>query len=265
MDILTRRFRNVVQDFNIYTREEADDKGIEYVPWRECEKGDWVLSDDGYVGECLDITGPYRAKTQGTSARYFIFSFAKLWEGKYSKLSYLDRKATGGYYSTSGYGWVERELRSQRGRRFVNAYVIMFLAGRIDWAKLGRIYRADQKNPTKAAKYIIKQERFKKMIEERLKKEFSDRGITEGTVLDNYKDIYEKADTDKNPNLKIMKSVTDEFRDMLDMKPRHEPRGRELTGEEVEGEWEELEAAADKAESELGQKKLEAGETKEKE
>lgn len=263
MDILTRRFRNVIQDFSIYTQKEADDKGIEYVPWRECEKGNWVLSDDGYVGECLDIMGPYRAKFNSNSARYFIFSFAKLWEGKYSKLSYLKRKATGGYYSTSGYGWVEREMKSQRGKRFVDAYVAMFLAGRIDWSRLGRIYRADQKNPIKAAKYIIKQERVKKMIEERLKKEFSDRGITQGSVIDKYVHIYKTADDEKNPNLRVMKSVTDELRDMLDMMPKHESRGRGLLGEEVDAEWGELEDAANKAELGLGQKKLKVGQTEE--
>lgn len=57
-----------------------------------------------------------------------------------------------------------------------------------------------------------------------------------------------------------MKSVNDEFRDMLDMKPKHPDGRRGLPpGEEIDADWAKIEAAADAAEIGTGQKKLEAG------
>ncbi len=101
------------------------------------------------------------------------------------------------------------------------------------------------------------------MIAEQLQKVFADRGITEGDVIDKYLDIYEKADREENPDLRIMKSVTDEFRDMLDMKPKELPRGSEIPHIQDAEVEETLLAEVEQAKLELGQKKLEAGEAKE--
>lgn len=263
MDILKRRFRNVEREFYIYSQAEADEAGIEYVPWQEAKKGDWVLSDDGYVGECLDIQGPY-TNYQDSKKIFMTFSFGKLWQQKGSELSYLKRKATGAFYTTSDTHWAVREISRRRAKNLIDAYVAMFMVGRIDWDRLGRIYRSDQKNPAMAAKFIVRQEVFRKMISERLQKEFSEKGITEGDVIDRYLAIYKKANREKNPDLRVMKSVTDEFRDMLDMKPKQLPAGRGYPpGEEVDADYEEIQADIDRAQIELGQKKIEAGETKE--
>jgi len=48
------RLRKGHKDCEIYTKEEADNLGIEYKYWRECNKaGEFGLSDDGYVTELL--------------------------------------------------------------------------------------------------------------------------------------------------------------------------------------------------------------------
>jgi hypothetical protein len=42
-----------------YTKEEADEKGIKYIPWREARKidgGEWVLSDDNIVLETTRVS-----------------------------------------------------------------------------------------------------------------------------------------------------------------------------------------------------------------
>ena len=96
------------------------------------------------------------------------------------------------------------------------------------------------------------------MIDKRFRELISARGITEGDVIDKYLSIYEKADRKKDPDLRIMKSVTDEFRDMLDMKPKPKVRGYP-PGEEIDADFEEMEAIAHKAELESEQRQLEAG------
>ena len=38
-----------LRQYSIFTKEEADNEGIEYKHWKEAEIGDYAISDDGYV------------------------------------------------------------------------------------------------------------------------------------------------------------------------------------------------------------------------
>ena len=40
------------KEYIIYKEEEAKARRIYIKPWKECEPGDWGLSDDGYVSQC---------------------------------------------------------------------------------------------------------------------------------------------------------------------------------------------------------------------
>lgn len=40
--------------FPVYTRDEADELGLEYVYWKDAQIGQMALSDDGYVAQCRD-------------------------------------------------------------------------------------------------------------------------------------------------------------------------------------------------------------------
>ena len=39
--------------YPIYTKDEADKKKLKYVYWKECDAGDWGITDDDYVSECV--------------------------------------------------------------------------------------------------------------------------------------------------------------------------------------------------------------------
>ena len=39
--------------YQIYTKNEAKDKGIEYTYWKDAEKGEYALTDDNYVGKVI--------------------------------------------------------------------------------------------------------------------------------------------------------------------------------------------------------------------
>ena len=40
-------------EHEIHTRDEADELGIDYVPWEDATEGQWAFTDDGYVAECI--------------------------------------------------------------------------------------------------------------------------------------------------------------------------------------------------------------------
>ena len=234
MDILRRWYEGGRRNFKIYSQEEADKLGIKYVYWRDAKKGDWVLSDDGFVGECLKIYGPYGK----TKSRQFMFSFAYAWENSKSKLNYLERKAARSYWTSGTKHWAEKEVGKSRSKRFILAYVMMYFAGNIDWEKLGLIYRSDRHSePTRRAKHLFKQEAFQKMIKQKMIDVFKEKGKTEGDVLEMFDKAFEMAKNNKDP--KEMRLVAEVYRDLFEMLPEKQVVDKFLPGEEVD--WDEIE------------------------
>lgn len=261
MDILKRRFRGEIREFPVYSQAEAEEVGIKYVPWREANKGGWGLSDDGYVGECLDIKGPYINRC-GLKARFITFSYGKVFDYPTTKLNFLAHKATRSYSWISTKDWATQEANKKRGKRFITAYVMMFMAGKtIDWKKLGLIYRPDLDDPARSAKHLFRQEVFKEMIQQKMIEVFKGKNISEDDVIEMFKDALVVAKANKDA--KEMRMVAEDFRDMFDMNPKELPRGGEIPPHIEDAVVEELQADIDRAQLELGQKKIEAGETKE--
>lgn len=261
MDILRRKFRGEKREFHIYPQAEADEKGIEYVHWREAREGDWALSDDGYVGECLDVMGPY-TNYQGSKAIFMIFSYGKVFDSPSIKLNYLERKATNSYSYVSTKDWASLEASKKRGRRFITAYVMNFMAGvPIDWTKLGLIYRSDEKQPDKTAKRLFRQEVFQEMIQQKMIEVFKGQNISEHDVIEMFKDALAVAKSNKDA--KEIRMVAEDFRDMFDMNPKELPRGGEIPPHIEDAVVDEIQGDIDRAQIELGQKRIEAGEIKE--
>ena len=49
--------------YPIYTESEAIDRDIGYKPWKDCSVGDYGISDDGYIAECVKRT-KYKKQTE---------------------------------------------------------------------------------------------------------------------------------------------------------------------------------------------------------
>lgn len=253
MDVIHRWFGGGYKDFRIYSQQEADDLGIKYVYWLEAKKGDWALSDDGYVGECLKVYGPYK---QGKYLRRMMtFSFAAVWDNEGTvKLKYLERKATRAYSRMATGHWAESEVKSARAKRFILAYVMMFMAGKIDWRKLGIIYRPNEekKDPVRRAKFMFKQEAFQRMIKQKMVEVFKDKDITEGDVVDMFSATYALAK--KKKDIKEMRKVAEDFRDLLDMLPHRPVLGGQLFPTE-DADWEEIDQQIREGKTLSGRKK----------
>ena len=255
MDTLHRYRRGKKQYFKIYSREEADAAGIKYVPWREAKAGDWALTDDDYVGECLDVQGPYTAKSTKATSRHMVFSFARLWTNPGYELKYLERKVNRSFYRVSIGHWAESHVKNKAAKRFIQAYVMMWLAGNIDWVRLEKIYRPvnrTRKNHGDFAKFLFKQEAFQRMIKEKMVEVFKDKDITEGDVIDMLKTTFDLAKQIKNPN--AMARIAEKFVDIFDMLPRPVPTGFQIPPGE-DADFEEIQTGIDRAKEALPERK----------
>lgn len=74
----------------IYTKAEADKKGIRYLHWKSLpDKGDWVITDDDYV---LQVLGVYLCKSPANTQQWFRRTCLGSWANRTSKFSYKERK-----------------------------------------------------------------------------------------------------------------------------------------------------------------------------
>lgn len=221
MDIITRRIGGKAQEFKIYPQEEADAAGIEYVYWKQAQPGDWALSDDGYVGECLQAKAYTDSRRPNRARRLVTLSFGRMWVYPSARLEYLPRKARGAYSYCSPKTWSEVEARKTRTKRTVHAYALMVIDGQgVDWKKLGLIYRPDQRIPAATVRRLFKQEAIREMIDRRFRELISARGITEGDVIDMLISAFKMAESNNDP--KEMRIVAEDFSKMLDMYPSKE-------------------------------------------
>ena len=217
MDRITRRLGGVKKEYLIYSKEEADKAKIPYKYWKEATPGDWALSDDDFVFECVREVGPYTDK-KGRTRVEKVFSIAKRFPSN-TKFNYLEYKATGAWGLRSPRTRAEEDAGRGRSKRAVKAYVTMMMenAGEVDWDALGQLYRPKQAVPRATVKRFIRQTHVQQMIADELIKYMENAGITPGGVLKSYQEVYDAA-LDEN-QLSVAKGVVDKYAEMLDMKP----------------------------------------------
>jgi len=243
MDKIVRRFRSghftgMPVDFFVYRKDEADAKGIEYKEdWREAQPGDWVLTDDDWVGELI-----YR-KPLGKDEE-MTFSFAKQVrrgsKPEVLSLHYEPYRLLGsGYNLMVPVPWDQMELKSHATQLFLTLWARMTIA------RKGRPLRPEDinrvvhicwpSNPRPDLKYrhLMKSPLITKMAEKRVDEVLEERGITMDRILDEYEWALKTAKS-KEDVLNVMR-IVDRFSE-LKQKYHHV---EEMFDEDVEAEEEE--------------------------
>ena len=214
MDFINRKLKINNWDevtYPIMTKQEADEKDIPYKDWREAEKGEFGISDDGYVAECVNVC-KYKASTQ------VVYPYGRMWLSKRDKLLYEPHRNTGEYSQTGTRTWEERESAMTRTKNAVNLYVNMFLqTGKIDWERLGQAYRPDQAKPSATVKRLFKQDRIKGMVDKEIQRHLDDRDLNQGDVLDIIASAIELAKQNSDPS--NMLRGAEQYIRIMDMLP----------------------------------------------
>ncbi|MEM8598348.1 MAG: hypothetical protein AAGF99_00365 [Bacteroidota bacterium] len=164
-------------EHKVFTVEEAAARGITMVPWLEAEVGDWAVSDDGYVVECLKAQD-YEHKKKTWRSVLLTFSVGRRWvrwrvnvdvDGGIERRTGPTPYAVGDYLERGGgYGqtnpnrtWSQIEASSSRGRRAAMLYAVLYLLRRgklsqADWDAVGLAYRPSEKIPRATARVFLK-------------------------------------------------------------------------------------------------------------
>ncbi len=215
MDHVVRSVDGTQISFPVYSEEEAKEKGIEYVEWRDSHPGDWAVSDDGFVALCLNRK-EYSKKGSNRKVECVFLVHGTMWLSSKQEFSYLQRKRTNTFTRTSAMSWQETEAKRQRTLRVVRAYIDMFLAyKKIDWAALGQIYRPDQADPGASVKRLFREKKITELIVQGITDALEQKGITKAEVVDMFNRAYSLAieQDDTGPMIR----VAENFAKMLDM------------------------------------------------
>jgi hypothetical protein len=197
MDSFERYYNHVKVRFEAYTKEEADERGLEYQSWRTAPAGTWAITDDGWVLKVLSRRGYLRKKKP---VDMVTLSGARAFNTKYQSCVYGPRRITRSYTALNIAPWAEREAASRRTKAAVKVYVAMMLLGRIDWQRLGDVYQPGNPLRVPVLKKLIKKERIKKMIDKELHAQLKEQGMDTDFVLQTIKEAIGIAKAKKDPS-----------------------------------------------------------------
>ena len=202
MDVYSRKIAGTKHDdITIYTRAEADERGIAYRHWRDANVGEWAITDDEYVGfyygrydfPCrkIDVT---RAKQRFVS----YFGFGNLMNSRKQPYLYTTRRATGRFESDKSWSQALASLRISK--MCAKIYVKTLLNdGKVNWEMLGRILGPRDEKPEWKARRIFKTTEMKHLVEDELDKALTTKGINKEYVLSIYQRAIALAEINDEP------------------------------------------------------------------
>lgn len=210
MVIVERKYRKEWRSFKVYTEDEAVDERIAFKRWDLCQVGEWGLTTDGYVMECL-------RRVTLKNADLVEFSGGRAMTGT-PKFEFWPRFKLRDWWGLKPGSWAEKEAQKTRAKNVVKLYVQQVLAGKVDYGVLGKAYRPDQKIPEATVRRLFKKEEIKRMIHKEMEEALRNLGIDRQFVLD--KILVAMNIAEKKGDSGNMLRGAENLSDMLEMKPQ---------------------------------------------
>ena len=202
-----------ITTYQVYRQAEADKEGIEYKHWKDATKGEYAVSDDGYVAKVISR----REYDSNHDIKNVYIRFP--WGYTFYNPKYPTKKlkASGRKSNTTFTG--KSRIEVQSGQDKMKNLAAMFALKpdydlAVDWA-LGSVTPEERRR----WKRTMKSEVFKQMVREELQKLLSDHGLTEDYTLDLLTETIDKA-KNKSDVTNLLRAV-ENLQDMHGMKDKH--------------------------------------------
>ena len=214
MDKIKRKVNGINKLFPVYHYTEVSD--MKYKHWRDVDRGENGISDDGYIGECLSRK-VYTDK-KGRTKTYITMCYGVQWGTPNARLLYEPNKEANIYNQVKPRSWKEREAGKTRTKNVITAYVEQLISdSKVDFKVLGNIYRPDQDIPEATVRRLLKQKEIQTMVEEKLKDLLTKKNVTKETVIDLHLKALEMAEN--KGDISNFLRATENFMKLLDMEP----------------------------------------------
>jgi len=186
--------------YNVYRKQEADDKGIKYVYWKMVQPGGYAISDDNYVAKCINRKEyPSNHDKDNIYLRFpwgYTF-FNPKYASKQLKVSGRKTNTT-----MSGKPMLEVKSKQDMMKNLAKAYSVTWDYNLALDMVLGNY------TPTEFKKWkrMMKTEVFEKMIKEELADLLTDHGLDKTYTLDLLAKVISMAE-DKKDVTNLMRAV----------------------------------------------------------
>jgi hypothetical protein len=210
---ITHRGDDNTTTYKVYRESEAKKENIDYVYWKEAEKGDYAVSDDGYVA--MVISKREYPSNHDIPNTYLRFPWGyTFFNAKYpsKKLNVKGRKTN---VTFTGKSYIEVQSGQDKMKNLATMFALKpdyDLA--IEWA-LGAV----TDNERRKWKRTMKSEIFKNMVKDELQGLLTEHGLTENYTLELLEETIKLA-KDKKDITNLMRAV-DNLQDMHGMKEKH--------------------------------------------
>lgn len=216
VETIHRRIKGVLQDVPIYTVEEAEELSLDMVHWRDVTEGQWAITDDHYVAECLSrklyTNGEYPNSFVRTTCGYF-------WDNTKRPFLFEERKANRSWYMSTAETLREKRARRRVGKHICRAAATMWLSDKpLDYEILANIYAKRNGNRLAAKKYvrqILNSKAGRELIRQEIEKAIVGNGMTVHKWLEIGVQIFDKAQ--EKDNLGEMRKMWVHFGELLNI------------------------------------------------
>lgn len=197
--------------YPIYFLDENPE--VAYKPWYEALEGEMCISDDGMISEVIKRS--IYKKKDGREQYYIRTPLGSMFfhpKKKLPKFNCKDRKTS---YTIDGASSFEAESRTQWFKNLAMAHAQTMN----EHESIKMVFGENiGKNKKTKMRRIIRTERFKAMVREELAKLLSDKGITEGSIVDNLNEAMDLA-KNKGDISNLMRGI-ENLQDMLGMRDK---------------------------------------------
>ena len=186
--------------YSVYRKDEADEKGIEYVYWKMVQPGGYGLSDDNYVAKCIKRKAYPSNHNKDNVYLRFPWGYT-FFNPKYAskKLNVSGRKTN---TTMSGKPMLEVKSKQDMMKNLAKAYSVTW-----DYnLALDMVLGSYTPTEFKKWKRMMKTEVFEKMIKEELADLLTDHGLDKTYTLDLFAKVISMAQ-DKKDVTNLMRAV----------------------------------------------------------
>lgn len=227
---VVRHFNNEKDTHPIFSQDEADQAGLQYVYWKDAEPGQWALTDDGYVMKCVYVDSIGKMRFTGGA------SFPR----DKAEINFLENHDVGVYTAQTPEPYMVKEARTTRAKIFIRE-VAKFLARNtayddMPWEMLGRLYRPNETDPALTAKKLYHNSTIRDKVAEELRNELAKQGLDKERVAREWVELLDEAkDADDLTNIRLtLKEITERVSEEEDHVPKRLTARR--TQEKIEGD-----------------------------
>lgn len=199
----------------VYSKEEADEQGIEYVRWVDAEAGQWAITDDDYVFEMLGVNRAQIAVGKGNQQiKIFKTPWGLVkWNSRYNTKKFRCEGRTVPF----------RELNEDKIKRYLRGQL---------WDDLALVYSlcfdpdvamqmvCPDITPYKRKVYKVrmKSDVFKSKVMANVRTALEQSGIDQVWVLDQYKDAVDLAK--KKGDIRALATILDSLGGITGLKDK---------------------------------------------